>query len=100
MQGHADMQRLLQVPADCPRSPIFSVLSSEPKALAAYCQGKGFVVRGIVPPTVPAGAERIRICLHPGNTVVEIEALVAVIADWLRLRTAADDHTSRPRARL
>ena len=50
-----DDARLLRVPLECPQSPIFSVLSSEPKPLAAYCQSNGLVVRGIVSPTVPPG---------------------------------------------
>ena len=33
-----DVSSLLRVPLECPQSPIFSVLSTEPKALAAYCQ--------------------------------------------------------------
>ncbi|EMC99633.1 hypothetical protein BAUCODRAFT_119210 [Baudoinia panamericana UAMH 10762] len=76
----------LRVPQDCPESPIFAVLSSEPKALAAYCQRKGFTVRGIVPPTVPVGTERIRICLHAGNTVQQVDGLVSAIRDWVELR--------------
>ncbi|KAK0293551.1 hypothetical protein LTR35_000155 [Friedmanniomyces endolithicus] len=77
---------LLRVPVECPRSPIFAVLSPEPKALAAYCQSKGFVVRGIVPPTVDVGTERIRICLHGGNTVEQLDGLIAVIAAWVHTR--------------
>lgn len=87
-QMQADLQlsieesHLLRCPLEKPKTPIFAVLSSEPKALAAYCQRKGFVVRGIVPPTVPLGTERIRVCLHAGNTVEQIEGLVACIRAW------------------
>ncbi|KAK5721541.1 hypothetical protein LTR15_006130 [Elasticomyces elasticus] len=76
---------LLRVPSECPKSAIFSVLTSEPKTLAAYCQSKGFVVRGIVPPTVPAGTERIRICLHGGNTVQQLDGLVECIRQWVEV---------------
>jgi len=44
------------------------------------------VVRAIVPPTVPLGGERVRICLHAGNTSAEVEGLVARIRDWLELQ--------------
>ena len=44
-------------------------------AAAAHLRGKGFDVRPIRKPTVPAGSERIRICLHAFNTVEDIEAL-------------------------
>ncbi|GAQ03662.1 8-amino-7-oxononanoate synthase [Aspergillus lentulus] len=59
-----------------PTSPIFSVRSRFPRQLAAACQQKGFVVRAIMAPTVPAGRERVRVCLHAGNTVEEIDGLV------------------------
>ncbi|KAI8836725.1 8-amino-7-oxononanoate synthase [Chytriomyces cf. hyalinus JEL632] len=38
-----------------------------------YLQGKEFDVRPIRSPTVPKGAERLRICLHAHNTSAEIE---------------------------
>jgi 8-amino-7-oxononanoate synthase len=40
-------------------------------------------VRPIVPPTVPRGTERVRVCLHAGNTVEEIDALVKRIGEWV-----------------
>lgn len=81
-----DLEHLLQSPVECPETPIFSILSSEPKVLAAHCQRNGFVVRGILPPTVPEGGERIRVCLHAGNTIEQVEALVAVIRTWVAMR--------------
>jgi 8-amino-7-oxononanoate synthase len=59
------------------------VLSSDPRGLARFCQESKFVVRPIVPPTVPLGAERIRVCLHAGNTLHEVEALVECITAWV-----------------
>ncbi|KAK5686241.1 hypothetical protein LTS10_002357 [Elasticomyces elasticus] len=85
---------LLRVPSECPKSAIFSVLTSEPKALAAYCQSKGFVVRGIVPPTVPAGTERIRICLHGGNTVQQLDGLVECVRQWVEMRSVQGPEAS------
>ncbi|KAI5276981.1 PLP-dependent transferase [Aureobasidium subglaciale] len=81
-------RHLLQVLEECPPSPIFSVLSSDPRGLAKFCQEKNFVVRPIVPPTVPLGSERIRVCLHAGNTRVEVEALVARITAWVKQKTS------------
>jgi 8-amino-7-oxononanoate synthase len=40
-------------------------------------------VRGIVPPTVPEGGERVRICLHAGNTKEQVEGLVDVVEAWV-----------------
>lgn len=74
---------LLSIPPQAPQSPIFSLLTPAPKQLAAYCQQKGFVVRGIVPPTVPEGGERVRICLHAGNTREQVEGLVDVVEAWV-----------------
>ncbi|KAH0563125.1 hypothetical protein GP486_002307 [Trichoglossum hirsutum] len=79
----ASDQVLLHLPAEVPRSPIFSLLTPEPRSLARYCQDGGFMVRPIVSPTVPVGKERVRVCLHAGNTEAEIEGLVARIEEWL-----------------
>ncbi|MEJ1240650.1 8-amino-7-oxononanoate synthase [Chryseolinea sp. T2] len=43
--------------------------------VAATLRGKGFDVRPIRRPTVPAGSERIRICLHAFNREEDIRAL-------------------------
>ncbi|RDW71538.1 hypothetical protein BP6252_08101 [Coleophoma cylindrospora] len=83
MAAHAYSRGLLRIPRECPQSPIFSVLTNEPRALANACQNAGFVVRAIVPPTVPHGGERVRICLHAGNTKEESDMLLATIGLWL-----------------
>ncbi|KAL4753523.1 hypothetical protein BDW72DRAFT_26698 [Aspergillus terricola var. indicus] len=64
-------------------SPIFSLRSDVPRVLASVCQERGYTVRAIMPPTVPAGKERVRVCLHAGNTVEEIDGLIETIATWL-----------------
>lgn len=73
---------LLVLPERQPDSPIFALLTSEPRSLAKWCQDAGFVVRPIVAPTVPVGKERVRVCLHAGNTTEEIDALVERIGKW------------------
>lgn len=70
-----------------PTSPIFSLRSPVPRKLAAVCQQEGFIVRAIMSPTVPAGKERVRVCLHAGNTVEEIDGLVGTIQNWLNQST-------------
>ncbi|KAL4883992.1 pyridoxal phosphate-dependent transferase [Aspergillus karnatakaensis] len=65
-------------------SPIFSLRSGVPRQLASFCQQQGFTVRAIMSPTVPAGKERVRVCLHAGNTVAEIDGLIETIATWLQ----------------
>jgi 8-amino-7-oxononanoate synthase len=66
-----------------PTSPIISLRTSQPRQLASSCQEKGFIVRAIMPPTIPDGKERVRVCLHAGNTETEIDGLVTTIQVWL-----------------
>lgn len=66
-----------------PTSPIISLRTSLPRKLASACQGDGFIVRAIMPPTIPEGKERVRVCLHAGNTESQIDGLVRTIQTWL-----------------
>jgi 8-amino-7-oxononanoate synthase len=64
-------------------SVILSVFPQQPqqlKALAAALQKEGFDVRPVMPPTVPAGTERLRVIVHAYNTEEEMEGLVQAIA--------------------
>lgn len=65
-----------------PNSPIqvieFSNLD-ECKSKAAQLQEAGFAVKAILPPTVPAGSQRLRICIHAFNTKEEIDRLVSLL---------------------
>lgn len=76
--------RLLHIPQLCPESPIFSLLTPRPRDLARECQAAGFMVRAIVAPTVPVGGERVRVCLHAGNSFEEVDRLVGVVGEWVR----------------
>jgi len=44
-----------------------------------------------VPPTVPEGTQRVRVCLHAGNTYQDVERLVVSIKDWLEMRGKVED---------
>ena len=46
------------------------------RRVAKTAQQAGFDVRAILSPTVPAGQERLRICIHATNTEEEIDGLV------------------------
>jgi 8-amino-7-oxononanoate synthase len=68
-------------------SPIQGVvLPSNERVLEAESalQGAGFFAKAIRSPTVPAGSERIRLCLHAFNTVAEVRAALALLADVRR----------------
>jgi 8-amino-7-oxononanoate synthase len=61
------------------QSPIQGIIvpgNAEVRALAQQLEEKGFDIRPIVSPTVPKGAERIRICLHAFNTAKEMNDLI------------------------
>ncbi|KAJ5887702.1 8-amino-7-oxononanoate synthase [Penicillium taxi] len=73
--------------AHFPTSPIISLLTSHPRQLAAACQKEGYIVRAIMSPTVPEGTERVRVCMHAGNTKTEIDGLVQNIQSWLDLNS-------------
>jgi 8-amino-7-oxononanoate synthase len=50
------------------------------RAAAAGVQQAGFDVRAIVPPTVPAGQQCLRVIVHSFNTEAEADGLVAALA--------------------
>lgn len=87
--------QLLQLPKEVPRSPIFAFLTPEPRNLAKHCQDNGFVVRAIVPPTVPEGTQRVRVCLHAGNTFQDVDRLVASINTWLESKSGLGKDEAR-----
>ncbi|MBP6386076.1 MAG: 8-amino-7-oxononanoate synthase [Pseudarcicella sp.] len=49
------------------------------KKMAQFLQQKGFDIRAVLSPTVPAQMERLRICLHSYNTKLEIANLLQII---------------------
>ncbi len=60
-------------------SPIQCLIvpgNDQARRLANTVQETGFDVRAILSPTVPAGQERLRICIHATNTEEEIDGLV------------------------
>lgn len=50
------------------------------RAAARFLQAEGLDVRPVLSPTVPAGTERLRICLHSFNETHEIDGLIASLA--------------------
>lgn len=82
----------LILPQVCPQSAIFALMMREPRELAAFCQAAGFVVRAVMHPTVPRGTERVRICLHSGNTYAEIDAFISRVRAWLESKISSLPH--------
>ncbi|KAL2128454.1 hypothetical protein VTI74DRAFT_9180 [Chaetomium olivicolor] len=81
--SHDPPAELLRVSAEKPKSPIIPIFTSQPRSLARHCQQRGYMVRPIVAPTVPKGSERIRVCLHAGNSVSEVQGFVKAVEAWL-----------------
>ena len=66
-------------------SPIQGILVGDnfrTKAVAAHLFEHGFFVRPILSPTVPAGKERIRICLHSFNTTRQVDDLLEALKNF------------------
>ncbi len=66
-------------------TPIQGILPADirqTRELAEHLLQQGFFVKAIVPPSVPAGKERIRICLHSFNSNEEIGALFQAIRNF------------------
>lgn len=63
-------------------SSIFALLTPSPRKLSRELRNRGFLVRPIVFPTVPKGAERIRICLHALNTEEQLQNLIKYLLEF------------------
>ncbi|KAL7793791.1 pyridoxal phosphate-dependent transferase [Trichoderma ceciliae] len=80
---HHPSPELFRINPETPQSPILPLLTGRARSLAQYCQERGFTVRPIVAPTVPAGQDRVRVCLHAGNTVGEVQGLCKAVEEWV-----------------
>ncbi|KZP22602.1 PLP-dependent transferase [Athelia psychrophila] len=65
-----------------PPSPIIALLTPRPRPLSAFLYARGMNARPITWPTVPKGKDRVRVCLHAGNTRAEVDALVGAVVEW------------------
>lgn len=53
------------------------------KQLSEELQNKGYDVQSILPPFVPEGQERLRLCLHSYNSQEEINRVLELIRDFI-----------------
>ena len=56
------------------------------KSLAQKMQQEGFDVRAILSPTVPAGKERLRFCLHTFNTEMQIKGVLTSLSKQIQIQ--------------
>jgi 8-amino-7-oxononanoate synthase len=61
------------------------------RQVAHQAQQIGLDVRAILSPTVPAGQERLRLCIHAFNTTEEIDQLVTILQTTLAGETVGQD---------
>lgn len=66
----------------CPIQGIVLGNNQATQNLAKHLQAEGFFVKAILSPTVKAGTERIRICLHAHNTHEQIDDLFTSINNF------------------
>ena len=64
---------------------IIPLLTPHPRALSAHLRAAGLNARPIAWPTVAKGSERVRVCVHAGNTPDDIERLVSAVVEWAQL---------------
>ena len=84
LQGLINLFQSARLPYQLLRSatPIQGVVvpgNTEVKRVAALLQQQGFDVRPILYPSVPKGAERLRIVLHAFNTQEEVNRLLGLL---------------------
>lgn len=65
-------------------SPIIPILTPHPRPLSAYLLAHGMNARPITWPTVPKGKDRVRVCLHAGNTKEDVDRLVWSVVRWVQ----------------
>ncbi len=74
------------IPAIHSDTPIQGIMipgNEKVKAVASHLQASGFDIRPILYPTVPKGAERLRLVLHAFNTEQELEQLLKSLKNSL-----------------
>jgi 8-amino-7-oxononanoate synthase len=70
------------IPSDSAIQCLVMKSNDKAKLLGDLLQSNGFDVRPILSPTVAAGAERLRICIHCYNTGQEISGLLTIINNF------------------
>ncbi len=67
-------------------SAIFSYIvpgNDKVRAAATAMRDQGFDLRPILAPTVAAGSERIRICMHAFNTPEQLHTALSLLQQWI-----------------
>ncbi|KAJ6480811.1 pyridoxal phosphate-dependent transferase [Mycena vitilis] len=85
---------LLSLPAHLQYSslaaPIIPIMTTRPRPLSAHLLLLGMNARPITWPTVPKGKDRVRVCLHAGNTRADVDRLIEGIMQWVEGQRVAE----------
>lgn len=85
---------IVRLRATTSQSPIIPIFTTRAKSLATHCQSHGLMVRAIVAPTVPQGTDRVRVCLHAGNSDGDCDRLCTAIEQWVLLHSISGQQAS------
>jgi 8-amino-7-oxononanoate synthase len=76
----------LSTPLAAPENPTpnadLTLLTPRARTLSAQLLAHGINARPISWPTVPKGTDRVRVCLHSGNTHIELDMLIDAAIAW------------------
>lgn len=73
----------VEVRGESPIVPVIIGGSERTMVVAAKMRSAGFDVRGVRPPTVPAGTSRLRIVVHANHTKEQIDSLASALMEAL-----------------
>ncbi|OBZ72394.1 putative 8-amino-7-oxononanoate synthase [Grifola frondosa] len=72
-------------------TPIIPIMTPHPRPLSTHLRARGLNARPITWPTVPKGADRVRVCLHAGNRREDVDRLVSGMVEWAQAWTANEN---------
>ena len=78
-------------------SPIIAILTAYLRPLSAFLYSKEMNARPITWPTVPKGKDRVRVCLHAGNSWSKIDRLIEAILEWAVDIVAKSKREAKPK---
>lgn len=70
-------------------------MTTRPRPLSAYLLARGMNARPITWPTVPKGKDRVRVCLHAGNTKADVDRLIAEMFEWAKREIVVDTDVAK-----
>jgi 8-amino-7-oxononanoate synthase len=93
---------LLSLPIDLQHSsalasPIIPIMTTCPRPLSAHLLHLGMNARPITWPTVPKGKDRVRVCLHAGNTTSDVDRLIEGMLQWAGRERIAETDAAKNR---